>query len=110
MNKKINTFCDWLLNQIPPSTIYGQLEIGIGSIILPFIGILSIFSFFFNFNILPIALVIIAWYKLATIVAAYIFHVLKRVDTRFTIMESLLIAIHLIDVAIVGLFRKAIAL
>ena len=99
--KKIGIFCDWLLSTIPTHTVYGQWEIGIGSMLLP---VVAIISFFVS---LPTLVLVVVWYKTGTLALALVAILFNRVvHPWIKSVETIFISLHLIDVLPVGIYKK----
>lgn len=102
--KKIDNSCDWILGQIPEGKMYCELEIAIGTLLLPFVAIVSVV-----FSIpLPLFLGFICWYKLITFAAIFIVHAFRGERTQGMTIQTAMICLHLIDIPIANYFRKTI--
>lgn len=98
--KKINALYEWLDSCTDQSTRYGQLEIGIGTIGM--IGI-AIISLFFN---PPLWLLIVIWYKPATAMLFLVSLAVRPKSKRDSVFQTIALCLHLIDVLLIAPFLQ----
>ncbi len=98
--KKINTLCEWQDRCTNQSTLYGQLEVGIGTFGMIVIAIISLF-----FK-LPLWALIIIGYKPVTAALFLVSLAVRPKNKRDSSFQTIAICLHFIDVFLAAPFLK----
>lgn len=103
--KKLSTvlgrFCDWQINQLNQSSWYGKLQLLIGTFMALFVAIASLWF------AMPQWLLWIVWYKTGTLLLIIFVYITEPKGWRDSIVGTLSVMLHLIDVIIVAPFKRA---
>jgi lipopolysaccharide/colanic/teichoic acid biosynthesis glycosyltransferase len=100
--KRVSTFCEWVIKETPYTSTYGQMEIFVGTMLMPAFAIVSLLVH------LPVFLVIACWYKLITFTALFVIHAFRMSKSQGEFLQDTFIFLHLIDVPLFNYFGRIV--